>query len=152
MAMDEARERMKRPLGITICVIFEILVTLAFVLLTLLAFVGGIEAPFFGWNLAHMSNGERSLLIAEQHHRQVIGMIVCAIGATTGGVVSWGLYRVKSWGRIGAVMTALPLLVIGPLTGSADAENVWLIPALLVLYLLLADPATVAAFRKVPTP
>jgi hypothetical protein len=116
----------RRPDGVTILAVYHWFLAA----LSLLGICGTVCGMFFV-----IVGKEQDILAAL--FWMVFGLFVAAMGVVANGLVGWGLWGVKPWARIGAIVLAvlhLPGFPIGTLIGA------------LILWYLLTDPDAKAAF------
>lgn len=117
---------MKRPDGVTIIAVYHWLLAVLSVF--------GICGVIFGM-FAAIASGERGVIGALLGLTMALFFVVASVVINV--LVGWGLWRLKPWARIAAIVLAifhLPAFPIGTLIG------------VLILWYLLADPDAKAAF------
>jgi uncharacterized membrane protein (DUF2068 family) len=123
---------MRRPDGITLIAVWHFIVAL-FSLIGLCAMSIPIVAV-----LADAGNAGDTMIALVALLFAVIVIIVLGVAF---GVVGWGLWQLKDWARIGAIVLAvlqLPGFPLGTIVGG------------LTLWYLLSDPDAKAAFQVAP--
>ena len=117
---------MKRPDGVTMLAVYHWFLAA----LSLLGIFGTLCGMFFV-----VLGNDQGIFAAL--FWMTVGLLTAAAGLVVNGLVGWGLWGLKSWARIGAIVLAvlhLPWFPIGTPIGA------------LILWYLLANPDAKAAF------
>lgn len=117
---------MKRPDGVTILAVYHWFLAAMSIL--------GICGAVFGL-FATIASGERGVFAAL--FWMSVGLFTAVASAVINGFVGWGLWGLKPWARIAAIVLAVFHLLGFPIFTLIGA---------LILWYLLADPDARAAF------